>query len=397
MGFLDRFFRPKQETLSIKEANRLFLELEAKKREELSKEKQRLAKELEEAKARLRAALLALNSAKLLNENIPARERNIMEGNRKAYSNQVELLIQGLSSLPEPAEFQVKLEGFLKASLKSYQILMHFFETEARGVAAELKALEGIVEEYKKALYLKAELAHLRDLFDQYYASVKNRKRKAEAQKEENARLQSLKAEKQRLVAAKTKLEASQENKEYEAQKQNAKRLHAMQHGAELKVYQNFARFSKYLRKYHNLMDDGLAIELIETPVKTFRAEPELTIKLFSNLIELIERNQISAKDKVKLLERLRGVNWEQLKGIVEEMEGFSLELEKVEKQVENHPIGSRFLELELQEKELNADILKEEQLLAELFKLKPASKKELIEDIGARLSKLSGRVLSIG
>jgi len=109
----------------------------------IEEEKQQLENELKGLKKEFSEATAQLESAKLLNEKIPVRELSIMGGNRKSYLSQVGFFLDSIPEDPIKAYevYNLRIQGFLKATFRSYQVLTQFFETELNAVAGGLKKL----------------------------------------------------------------------------------------------------------------------------------------------------------------------------------------------------------------------------------------------------------------
>src|SRR3989338_6309944 len=117
---------------------------------------QKINEEIDAAKQ----SLAALRDAKLQNENIPEKAKYVMEGNRASYIRKTEWFLRCFPDLKIKQEkndygnirkffvlFDRELLGFANATTKPYQVLQHFFVNESRGIALNIKKLEGHVKE----------------------------------------------------------------------------------------------------------------------------------------------------------------------------------------------------------------------------------------------------------
>ncbi len=382
MGFLDRFFKPKAKEVSFSEARRLFESLYASKKQELSNKASELSKQVKHSKQRIREALDALNSAKLLNEKIPAQEKSIMQGNRKAYTNQVLLLLHGLPDKPDIKEFEKRMGLFLKSTVRSFQVLMQFFETEVREVATRLKILEESVKSFQALHEDMAELDKTGLLFEEWDMLKQKKQAKLREKSLKQARIKELKSQIYVLENARKELVNSKENQQFKKNREDLLVLKQEVHEAELFIYQTLARFSKYLRKYHALIGDKLSLELIDAPGLAFMANQEATIKLFSAMQDLISRNQIAAKDKRKLLQRLAAIDWDKLRALTHSIRSRRARLLELQSQVDNTEIQKKLNELNDRYLALHEELNQEKKLLEELSKSPAFSRAELLIEI---------------
>jgi len=396
MSIFSRFFKSGPEQLSLSQAKALFSELEQKKKSEISKDSERLWGEFHAQLEGMKSALDKLENAKLINENIPARERNIMEGNRRAYVHHVRLLLHWFSTRGESeiiGSYVEKLGTFLKGTYKSYQILTHFYETEVNEAAQQLKGIEGTLKEISRLEARLLGVSQCRALFDELNSAVNASRLKRKRIREHTEQLTELD---RRIVQKQRELErekGSKECKELEALRQKSRTMAERKANLQRELIQLLLQFSKLLRKYHNLMGDKLSLALLEEPLRTLRASTREAMVLFTKLADLVVQEQISVKpnEKQKLLKRLDGLNVASIEKKLEELARLERELDKLKGRLKNASVLEHINRLK---EEHRALVSERERVASELKRLKAESfdMSQLKQRLSSSLSKLSGR-----
>ncbi|MBW2987934.1 hypothetical protein DRJ48_01765 [Candidatus Woesearchaeota archaeon] len=397
MRIFRALFGPKEEQLSVSQARRLFEEIKREKTERLKREKSELAKRLEAAKQDVLLRIEKLKHAKLLNENITSRERSIMEGNRRAYINQVELLLRGLlggkKDVCELSEgFEARFEDFLRATFKSYSVLTQFYETEVSRVAGSLKNLENVLREIKGVCHGDEALMDIERLFSDL-DEIKESKRRVSQQK--GVLKERIQATKIKLNEVEQKLLQLRDSQQYKALKIKERGLAELLHrkeSIEKEVFALFSQFSKVLRKYHKLKEDELSLGLTEHPVETLLGNPGRVVELLRDLEGMVIRGVIRVKDseRHKLIERLKNVSADYLANRATEIKRLIQTTKQLEQEVASSEIKQQIGELGKQREELLMTLNSLEETAAGLSRAKPT---QSLPDIKTKLSNKLSRI----
>jgi hypothetical protein len=392
------FFKPRTEEVTIKQAKERLYSLEEEAKRE--REDGGLKAQLAEVIGDIRASLATLNGARLLNEKIPARERSIMEGNRRAYIDQVGYFLKTIPEEPIAASmvFKERIEGFLKSTFKGFQIMTQFFETEVSRVASDFKRMEQVLGAAGELCAKQIEIEECKGVFDEI-DGIKEKKRR---RKEKLALL------KESQVLKDAEIKKNLENIDTLKQSSDYKNLLSMQrdegkalesiHLLQSEIHQRLAIFSKLFRKFHNLRGERLSAELANSPVEAFIKSPEEVLDVLKELASLVEREQISEKadEKRKMLERLNGFDREGLLSRRKELLLAMENLSNIQRKIADNSSLMKFEGL-LQQ---NGLLGKEMEALAEQLNTVAhiPSTEELRGRLEERLSKLSKkRVVLVG
>ncbi len=393
MSFLSRIFGEKEEQISLDSARELFNKLKRQRLEGVEEEKARLMADYKQALAGIRAAIEELKKAQLLNKNISQREIAIMEGNRSAYANQVGLLLSSLKpDIFEAAPtFEEQLNRFLKSSLKPYQVLTFFLETEAAKVARSLKRLEQVFIQVRNAAGEIANIETVEKSFENL-DRAKSTGREIEIRKKQlSNELKEIEARKDAIASEKIVLSGK-----LEKLKARVRKAEQYKGEAEHDLHQMLAQFSKLFRKYYNLKGDKLSHALVESPIEATRSNPEGVAKLLKELQGFLMTGDIGEKEqeRSKLQARLEPINQNSIVIMVEALGKAEADVNRLRTEIES---SNEALALKRIEHEDEGLVLKVRALNAELAGLKPASDAcEIKQEIGHGLSGLSGRNIRV-
>src|SRR3989344_8030815 len=156
MGWLKSLFEKKKEEpqKAFVTANNLSEWFDDQTEELLEEIKAEIAENLttiNNEKVEVQKQLELLEQSTLMNDKLPARALQIMEGNRASYINAVNIFLKQLNP---PASvnmgnvtgflslFEDALSSFTKSSARNYHVLQEFFANETNSVVRHLKAIE---------------------------------------------------------------------------------------------------------------------------------------------------------------------------------------------------------------------------------------------------------------
>jgi hypothetical protein len=338
--------RPVQEAnVLVKDLSDWFLQQTALQRQSMQEELRVKFNSIKHEMTFLQERLQDLELAKLQNESIPEKERQIMEGNRQAYIRYVTLFVHALT-LPEKttheqakefvSEFEERLSSLTKTTAKSYYVLQQFFANESGKVSEHLKNIEKIVrslfneEEYLIAQTRK-DILQLQEVMQRKEALAKQR---AEERK-------GLMQTKRLMEDAKNKvssLKKSEQYKELHGLLDRKKELESRMKHQENRVASLLAPLERTLRKYARISLDGekLIKEYMETPFSALLKDKGLTIlQLLQGMETAIRSGQLEVKDereREKVLIKVRDVTEQQLQNVLQLHTKLKNSLQELEK-----------------------------------------------------------------
>ena len=101
-----------------------------------------IKEEINQEKEKIIENIQKLNDAKIKNQNLPERIKQIAEGNRKICVQKINVFLKGINppgnfdeSVGFCDSFEKNFELFDKGTVKSYQILPKFFPDEILGIS----------------------------------------------------------------------------------------------------------------------------------------------------------------------------------------------------------------------------------------------------------------------
>lgn len=174
MGLLDRFFKRVRQQAAVP-VDELPSWYAARAKPLIVKLQLQSAEHIREAKAQqeqLRTQLNMLRTAKLQNETIPQRVRDIMEGSRQQFLRAAQFLIE--FEIPSHAtsdelkpfleQLTTALSQFTQSTKRAAAVLSEFFAHDIKAIFATIARVEGeshaaFPQEYRKLLQLEQDIA----------------------------------------------------------------------------------------------------------------------------------------------------------------------------------------------------------------------------------------------
>ncbi len=372
-------FSTKMAKASVKEADlsEWFAAASRDTRDDLNDQLRSLTNEFRKTMNSLRADLDKLENANLQNPDIPMRHRQIMEGNRTAYSNKLSFFLQNIklpTHIAEVEDFAKKFNedanNLSKSTMKMYQILQEFLANESKAVATHLFSLTTAVDNMKKlhessgfSIVVATEglindLLEKRD--DQKSLESTIEKKQNEA-KEITVVIETTKnnIEKLKKDPMYKDLQDLQVEKKSALTKLNNK-------GSE--VVHLFATIEKALKKYVRISyeDEKILASYIDSPIKAVFQDPEFHIvDVLDKMKTAIEKNKIELdpKKKGKTLETIETINKIWLQRFFDDYIKLKKEYKDLNEKIENITIEAKIegLGIKLKEAEEFEERLKKE------------------------------------
>jgi len=394
-----KFFKRRKPSLelTLRQAKAEFKAYKESKLKSYTEQEAKLSEQFGEALAELRRLLGELREAKLLNENIPIKEKNIMQGNRDSYISKAEYFISSLERLTisELSEsFDSKLQQFLEASVKPYQVLVHFFESEIRAISRQLRMMEKLYKRINAFMSQTEIIRETEQLFEELEEAVKKQRligseinKKKEKLKEFNERLKLLDDES-------AKLRNSREWAKIEQMHGEMEHLKKKKHDLENHIINILSPFSRVLRKYNKLKKDKLSLRLIETPCVVMKETPSALFGLLADALDLVTKDKLKFKsqDKNKILKRFAELDAKALTDQTSQLKETEVRIAKLNNELNSSRVMGRLEALDNEKRELAEGLSRIKNEIKELEQSKNNRIAELKSELGEKLKHLFRR-----
>ncbi|MFH1649008.1 MAG: hypothetical protein ABIA93_00480 [Candidatus Woesearchaeota archaeon] len=269
MGLLN-WLRKKEEqrTLTLEEMPKFLDELVSKR--DLSKQMQEYREELARQKSLLDLALNRLESAGLLNEGIPPREKSIALGNKQRYAQRIR---QFMKELDAPKEFSAMenfatkltedFEALSKETHKNIFILKEFYATNANDVLTTLATIERATVKVRELLSgeQSQKINNARKALDAYNEAEQALELMNAEKKEQDEELNRVTAKLEELKKKHDALSKGTRFKDYEKQQERSKSIKEEEKKVSNGIFQAISILERSLRKQAK---DSLNEELIK-------------------------------------------------------------------------------------------------------------------------------------
>ena len=386
------FSKQKQETIIIS-----MTELKPwykKKLEEIFKEANSFTEgkksKINELIEKTKKDMTVLETEELKNKNIPAREMDIMQGNRKLYIKRATDLLDSLS-LPQDISdknlsaweeffsgFKQQLDSFGKSTQKSYYVLQQFFSHESGRVMAGIKDIETnilSVESYIKeksltsAILLEGEISKIETIKQEKLLVSEKIKQKTGMVKEKESELVSKNESIKNIEKspAFSKLKGLEQEKDELLTK---KRLH------EQSLVHSFAVIEKALLKYQRIVpekeDEKLIGNYINNPVTSIKNDSLLRIcDVMEKTKQAVVKGSVVLKDKKreKTLKAFDELTREELSGFNKKLAELEKNLAEIDENIRNNNAKQTLESIKSETEKLEHSINNEKDELEKLRK----------------------------
>ncbi|MEA2038089.1 MAG: hypothetical protein U9O94_11380 [Nanoarchaeota archaeon] len=307
---------------------------------------------IEENVLKTKDNLALLGTAKLHNPKISVREKQFMEGNRKAYILGVNNFLRSvrleekeyLKLLELCSDFGLKLDKFSKSTARPYHILQEFFANESKNIAINIKNLESSI----KGLESSIKNTHI-DQIDKTKEEIISLNNKIKQKKDLDNLLGEKGKIKEGLIKNKeeisNKLSELLKSKEYahlNDLKANKEVFLASIREHNTKVIHAFSVMEKPLKKMVRVVleDANLLEEYMKDSVNALIKDSNL--KIIGLLVKLknnINNYTLELKDKKreKVLETISGLTEEFLREFINKHKELNEKLENIETEIDTN------------------------------------------------------------
>ncbi|MFQ5474584.1 MAG: hypothetical protein ACE5DM_01990, partial [Candidatus Nanoarchaeia archaeon] len=334
MGFFSRIFKKEKikdepfqtEAVTLSSIQSWFLEQTRPRFKDLEKN---LAKSLENIAGRkeeLKKAIKKLNDATLPNPNIPEKERQVMEGNKKSFLQQQAIFISQLG-IPESSydqtlkftkEFEDNVKTLAKSTSRNTQVLRYFFEQHVIEINKIIKQIHDEVEsmieqlhdESKGVTYVEEIQEKIDDLVgkSKHMLDLKKRLDEEHMKKENSQRMKKkLEGDVESIKSQPAYADFEQLNTQRDSIANDMRQI-------DTDLHHVFSQIAKPLRKYQRVATEHekLIAEYETDPVYALLSDDDLLIlEILKGMKASIAGGSIELKqsDREKSLQRIEKLN----------------------------------------------------------------------------------------
>lgn len=375
MNFFKKLFSREPEELTLKQIG---LEdwLQENSEDFLTESNKKIKKsfaEIDKIKSELLRKLSKLGEAKLVNPDIPEREKHIMYGNRLNYIQKTESFLEDIE-LPELdyelindfcAGFERQLKQFNQSTSKGYFVLTNFFDKEMKEIAMLIKHIEDSVIHMlnilkdKKTGQFKILSGKIRKLNELNVNKGKFAKNLIELENElENSEDRKIRLQ-QRVQSLKNSKDFNNFYK-FEKQKQE---LNQEINDLNFKLNNAIKSMDKVLRKHmHSSLKKDLISYYLESPLQALEKDSKFEIlEIFDRLKLEIKKGYIEVKEKQKdkVLRQIEKITKAYLLKIRDKYETLKDERTKINNKMEKLNIMMDYKELQYQAEHIHDKIIR--------------------------------------
>ncbi len=305
---------------------------------------------IEETKEKMNA----LSEAKLRNDKIPERAKQILAGNKDEYLRKVRQFLEHANPPKEIERETIRgygenakksLEFLYKSTIKQSFVLKEFHEHEAHQVNLGIKQIQDNViklieisesDDFRKIESVKNSIAELNK-------TLKAKKRIEEEISASEKEIEDSKHTIEKTEHELTKLLENQEFMEIQNLKQKKEKINSELKGVNTIVSDKFSNIRKALEKFkRGRTDEKLIEKYLENPMETLADDKRLGIVLvIDGLRKSIEKNQIELKDSIrqKTIQVCRETTKDELEEYALKYLELTAEIEKIDDRIKNSTI----------------------------------------------------------
>ena len=265
-----------------------------------------------ETKTRIKEArelLKKLDGAALMNEDIPQRVKQIMEGNKKNYLRKINLFLDEIKPpklCGEVKEFSKelskKIDYLSKETQRSFMVLKEFVETELVTVVRKIKEIEDSAKRLNFLMKEKKleEISKLKELFSQFHNAKETMVALKESKKKRILELEEIEKKEKKSVLDIKKLENGSEYSDYYELKKERQKIDLEIQNMKKELLTHFSTLEKAFKKYKRLsLNETLLDKYIKNPSKAIIEDEEIAISEVMDKM-LLSINKLGLKDKKK-------------------------------------------------------------------------------------------------
>lgn len=337
-----------------------------------------LRREIRAKIVRMEEKLLELEKAELKDDSIvPEREKNVLDGNKKAYVQKIRLFLGDFKVPENYAEVKKflednaeKLENLATDTQKNFYILKQFMEDEVRPVSTKLsefdKLIATTIETLDKTALQKVKTIreHIKDY---YHMKTEIQQIRKEAETIEKIKLE-LYEKRDKVESKLKKLKKSGSFVEYEELKEKEKEFMAKL-SRQKKAFTAFiSDIDAAVKKFAKQSGDKELNDLLKDPIETLLKDRELKlIEKFQTILKKINELELKDSKKKRIENSLKEFTKEELEKLRNNIIKFKEEIDNLKRRIKNHSAGLNIKEEEGWLENLDGAIAKEDFKMQEI------------------------------
>lgn len=384
MGFFD-FLRGKKKEIKEIRLDELdgFVDSWSKKVfENANQDVENIRKKIDEEKEKLKKNIQDLEVAKLKNPKIPEREKQFMEGNRKAYIQKVNGLLKEIN-LPNNTEeipvfcdsFNKTLNNFGKISLKNHNILEYFFRDNVINISKNISKLGKL---FKKTRTIVEDTgidktSMLKNKVNEFNEKIKY---KDKINEEISLKKKSLLEKSKKIKEKEKELKEIEDGEDYKGfidLVDKKKILEKEIKDLEKQLVYSFSVIDAALNKYERLtLDEVLVRKYLDNSLNALLKDTELKIiEVFGKMKDSIIKGDVELKDKKrdKILLELDKLNKNYFEEFLNKYDGLKEKIFELRLEIGKIGVVNKAEALRLRLEEDKNDIEKGEQEVKTMLK----------------------------
>ncbi|MBN1792958.1 hypothetical protein JW826_04725 [Candidatus Woesearchaeota archaeon] len=316
MGLFDFLKRKTLEEIHFSELEDWLEDHLTKKKldEKIKAAKQDIEKILERCEDRLEH----LGEASLMNDKIPEKEKQIMEGHRKSYIQKIKRFLNDIDVPDDAAQtgyyhakFSEKLNSLSEETAKNHAVLQHFFGQEVSKIIRDIKNVEQSLSKLQSDIQKEGvDLIKEAKIKLKQYHEDRMRKDRLETEKESQSQiLDNLKRKKEKLESRIGELKKSKEYLEFKDFLDKKKSIEDEVSRIETELAAAFAELQRPLKKYtHNTSHEKLVDKYSSDPAGALKEDETLLIhKVIEKMgaeLHLLELKEKQLEKTKELMEK---------------------------------------------------------------------------------------------
>lgn len=319
----------------------------------------RIRTRVDEQKKSVQENLQKLMDTELKNLSIPKRVKQIRESNRNTYVQKVNALLEQIS-LPEELNkiiefcksFDTLLADFSSSTMKNYQVLQQFFENEASAISANIRNLDNLVKEVKKAVE-DAGLERFSELKNKVVHVQKKISQKQEIKEKIKIMEEEFKKENERIGKTQKMLQELEQGKDYQGFKEMVnEKQKSEKEIEELKnqLLHSFSVINTALKKYERLtLDDKLVRAYLKDFLAALLEDDQFKIvEVVDKMKASINQGGLELKDKkkVKILQELDKLNKTYFEEFLSKYQELDKEFTELKSEIEKKEVAKEVEQL---------------------------------------------------
>jgi hypothetical protein len=323
-------------------------------------------KSISEEKDKTKENIQKLMKSELKNQNVQDRIKQIMEDNRRAYTQKIKKLLEKINppkDLYEVLEFcnsfDKDLDYFSKNTVRNYHIMLELFMDKTNAITTNIKNLDKLIKKIKKILEDGEieKVNKLKNNINEIQQKIKRKERMKEKinliKIEQQKRNKKIKEKEENIK----ELEQGSRYKKFREIVDKKDILEKEIEALKMQLLYSFSVIKTTLKKYERLtLEDKLVKKYLESPINTLLEDNELKIvEIASKMKKSIIKNELKLKEKKKskILQELNSLDKNYFEAFLRKHNELNKRLDELKSEIDKAEI---IKEVELMKENLKQD-----------------------------------------